>query len=347
MQKSKILSSEFFTSIKKSAIFLGVFITISLFSLNSFASDSEGDKFNAGDLIFHHIKDDYSWHFWDGATAYFPVMLYTEEGVKIFSSRNFYNEQHEAIPYMGYEIVHGKIHEVEGAGAAIIKFDFSLTKNVATLLIVAFLMLIIFLSVAKTYKKRVGQAPKGLQSFIEPIILFVRDEIAIPNLGKDYMKYMPFLLTMFFFIWIGNLLGLTPGAANLTGNIAVTASLALLTFIITMASSKKYYWGHIFNPPGVPFLIKLILVPVEIIGIFTKPFSLMVRLFANITAGHVVMLSLISLIFIMQSYAVGVVSTAFSLFMMAIELLVAALQAYIFTLLSSIYFAQAKEVAHH
>ena len=244
-------------------------------------------------------------------------------------------------------LIMGSLHVVEGSGAAPIKFDFSITKNVLTLLIVAFIMLFIFLRLAKKYKKTKGQAPSGFQSLLEPIILFVRDDIAAPTIGKGYEKYMPFLLTVFFFIWIGNLLGLTPGAANLTGNIAVTAVLAIITFVITMMSTKKYYWGHIFNPPGIPFLIKIILVPVEIIGIFTKPFSLMVRLFANITAGHVIMLSLLSLIFIFKNAFIGIPVTAFSIFMMTIELLVAALQAYIFTLLSAMYFGQAAEEAHH
>jgi F-type H+-transporting ATPase subunit a len=207
-------------------------------------------------------------------------------------------------------------------------------------------MLLIFFAVAKGYKKNQGQAPSGIQSFFEPIVIFVRDEIVKPNIGKNYEKYLPYMLTLFFFVWIGNIIGLTPAAANLTGNIAVTGVLALITMILTLFSSKKHYWAHIFNPPGVPLPLKPIIVPVEVIGIFTKPFSLMIRLFVAITAGHIVILSLLSLTFIFQSFIVGLGSTLIVLFINLIELLVAAIQAYVFTLFSSMYIGMAIEEAH-
>ncbi len=226
-------------------------------------------------------------------------------------------------------------------------YDLSITRNVASLLISAILLIVIFFSVSSAYKKNHGRAPRGIQSFFEPIILFVRDDIAKPNIGPKYARYMPYLLTVFFFIWFNNLLGLMPGGANLTGNIAVTLVLALITLLIVLFSSNKYYWQHIFATPGVPLWLLPIMIPVEIIGIFTKPFSLMVRLFANITAGHIIILSLFSLIFIFKSIAVGPVVVAFALFMNVLELLVAILQAYVFTMLSAMYIGSAVEEHAH
>src|SRR5690606_6698304 len=208
-------------------------------------------------------------------------------------------------------------------------------------------LVLVFLSVAKAYKRNAGKAPKGLQSLIEPVILFVRDEVVKPNIGHGYEKYMPYLLTLFFFILFGNLLGLLPGAANLTGNIAVTMTLAVLTFIITNVSGNKSYWSHIFWTPGVPLPLRIVILPVEIIGIFTKPISLMVRLFVAITAGHIVILSLIALTFIFQSYFVGIASSLVVLFINLIEILVAGIQAYVFTLFTSLYIGMAKAEDHH
>jgi F-type H+-transporting ATPase subunit a len=188
------------------------------------------------------------------------------------------------------------------------KYDLSITKNVASLLFSIALLLWIFLSVASAYRRNEGQAPKGLQSFVEPLIVFVRDEIAKPSIGPKYMKYMPYLLTVFFFIWINNLLGLIPiipGGANVTGNIAVTMTLALITFIITTVSANKNYWQHIFAMPGVPAGVLVLLTPIEILGVFLRPFVLMIRLFANITAGHIIALSFFSLIFIFGEMSTG------------------------------------------
>jgi F-type H+-transporting ATPase subunit a len=306
---------------------------------------SDKKEFNAGEVIIHHVLDDHVWHFWDGhgGTLYLPVIVYSEErGLEVFSSSNFYNDHHDIVPYNGYTLEHNHIY-LNGKGV----FDLSITKNVAMLLINATLLLVVFLSVASAYKRNAGKAPKGLQSFIEPIIVFVRDEVVKPNIGHGYEKYMPYLLTLFFFILFGNLLGLLPGAANLTGNIAVTMTLAVLTFIITNVSGNGAYWSHIFWTPGVPLPLRIVILPVEILGIFTKPISLMVRLFVAITAGHIVLLSLIALTFVFQSYFVGVASSVVVLFINLIELLVAGIQAYVFTLFSSLYIGMATADHEH
>ncbi|MBC8045522.1 MAG: F0F1 ATP synthase subunit A, partial [Fimbriimonadaceae bacterium] len=247
---------------------------------------------------------------------------------------------------------HGRVTTIDGSKF----YDLSITKNVATLLIVAILLIVIFTSVARGYKTNEGKAPKGLQSLMEPLILFVRDEVVKPNLGKKTDRYLPYMMTLFFFILFGNLLGLIPFISNpnLTGNITITAALALMTFLLINLHANKYYWGHIFNPPGVPLWVKFILVPIEIAGIFIKPVALMIRLFANITAGHIIILSLIGLIFIFgkagENFGAGIaaspISVAFALFMSFMELLVAFLQAYIFTMLSCLFISLAQEEHH-
>jgi F-type H+-transporting ATPase subunit a len=306
---------------------------------------SADEKFDAGEVIIHHVLDDHIWHFWDGhgGTLYLPVIVYSEEkGLDVFSSSRFYDENHDLVAYDGYTLEHNHIY-LNGEQV----FDLSITKNVAMLLINATLMVIVFLAVAGAYKRNQGKAPRGLQSFIEPIIVFVRDEVVKPNIGHGYEKYMPYLLTLFFFILFGNILGLLPGAANLTGNIAVTFTLALITFIVTNVSGNKAYWSHIFWTPGVPLPLRIVILPVEILGIFTKPISLMVRLFVAITAGHIVILSLIALTFIFQSYLVGIASSLVVLFINLIELLVAGIQAYVFTLFTSLYIGMATTDHEH
>ncbi|MHC2990879.1 ATP synthase F0 subunit A [Pontibacter sp. HJ8] len=332
---------------KKLFILLFSFLTLTA----SAAEPAEGGEFKPGDLITHHIADDYSWHFADGVTLYLPVILVDNGQFQVFSSSNFYNENHEIVPYNGYVLSHGHIYRAGASGEAAADqaglLDFSITKNVASLFLSVALLLLVFFTIAGSYKKNAGKAPKGLQSFFEPIVIFVRDEIAKANIGPKYERYMPYLLTIFFFIWFNNLLGLMPGGANLTGNIAVTMVLALMTLLITLFSANKSYWKHIFATPGVPTWLSPIMIPVELIGVLTKPFSLMVRLFANITAGHIIILSLFSLIFIFKSVAVGPLSVAFATFMFFLELLVALLQAYIFTLLSAMYFGGAVEEHDH
>lgn len=304
----------------------------------------EKAEFNASQVILHHVMDDHVWHLWDhGGTIFLPVIVYSsEKGFETFSSHHFYDEHHNIIEYNGYKLEHNKIHLTDSGKAVL---DLSITKNVAMLLINAGLLLAVFMAVAKGYTKNKGKAPNGIQSFMEPVIVFVRDEIVKPNIGHQYEKFLPYMLTLFFFILFGNFLGLLPGAGNLTGNIAVTLTLAVITFLITNIKGNKAYWSHIFWTPGVPLPLRLIILPVEIVGIFTKPISLTIRLFVAITAGHIVLLSLICLAFIFKSVWVGAGSTVMVLFISLIELLVAGIQAYVFTLFSSLYIGMA--IADH
>jgi len=341
------------------------------------------DPFNAGEMIMHHIKDAHEIHIIGDFAIYLPIILYDEDkGLTVFSSSHFYhNENHASytLPsgeeedyhyyaYGDYVMFHEHIYYAgqeeplnidpetgEASNQAVM--DLSITKSVAGVFLTAILLILIFGSVARGYKKRKGEAPKGLQSFMEPMILFIRDEVAIPSIGSASKaeRFMPFLLSMFFFIWIANMLGLIPfiGGFNITGTISVTLVLAALVFIITTINGNRHYWTHILWPSGVPLPIKFILVPIEFASIFIKPIVLMVRLTANITAGHIILLAFVSLalIFGEQSealgYGVGAGSVLFMIFMFFIELLVAFLQAYVFTLLAALYFGDATQEAHH
>jgi F-type H+-transporting ATPase subunit a len=334
--------------INKLAFTLGlIFIFSGFYTL--YAAEDSGEAFNPGDMISHHVVDSHIWHLWEGpyGTIYLPVILYSNDrGIEIFSSKNFYDDHHQLISYNGYIIDHSHIVPVSAERHI---QDFSISKNVASMFGSVILLFFVFFSVRKGYVKNEGSAPKGIQSFFEPIIIFIRDEVAKPNIGDKYEKFLPYLLTIFFFIWFNNLMGLLPGAANVTGNLAVTGTLAIFTFVVTQFSGNKQYWRHIFNTPGVPWWLKIplpIMPVVELIGVFTKPFSLTVRLFANITAGHIIILSLFSLIFIFESIWVGPLSVAFAVFMYFLELFVALLQAFIFTILSAMYFGMAVEEHH-
>lgn len=325
------------------------------------------EKFDAGKVIIDHVTDAHEWHIATIGHKHIsiplPVILLDEGKLHVFMSSKFHHG-HET--YKGFKLVTEgsdkgkiiKINEIEPEKVSY-PLDFSITKNVLSLFITLILLTWIFISVARRYTRHPDQAPKGLQSLLEPLILFVRDDIARPSIGeKKYLRYMPFLLTLFFFIFFNNLFGLIPifpGGANVTGNIAVTLTLALFTFTITTFSGNRDYWKHIVNAPGVPWWLKipLPLMPiVELIGVFTKPFVLMVRLFANILAGHIIALGFISLIFIFGAtsvaagYGVSVLSVGFVVFMTLLELLVAFIQAYVFTLLSALYFGMATEEHH-
>jgi len=330
------------------SLLLLTFSTHNLLAAEYTASEPEGPT----EFIFHHVKNSYDWHFatigHTHITLPLPVILYSDDrGLEVFMSSNFFNEEHEYVEHNGYRLTEEGTH-LEAVDEGRIFYDFSITKNVASMILSVLLMLIIFPAAAKRYQDKPGTAPKGVQSVLEPVVIFIRDEVAIPAIGAHkYMKFMPFLLTVFFFILVNNLLGLLPGAANVTGNISVTLTLAVFTFLITQFSANKQYWGHIFNTPGVPWWLLPIMIPVEIIGLFTKPFSLMVRLFANITAGHIIILSIIGLIFIFESVILGPVSVLFAAVMNFLELLVAFLQAFVFTLLSAIYIGGAVEEHHH
>lgn len=337
-------------------------------SINNHNNDEE--KFEPGTFILEHLGDSYEWHIATIGKTHISIPLliivYSKaKGWNCFFSSNFH---HGHSTYKGFKIEtkgenNGKIVEVLDDGTTDIKaglpLDISITKNVAAIMFSLALMLFIFISVSKSFKKNKGKAPKGLQSVVEPIIIFIRDEIAKPSIGeKKYEKFVPFLLSIFFFIWFNNMLGLIPifpGGANVTGNIAVTLVLALCTFIIIIINANKNYWRHIFNTPGVPWWLKIpipLMPIVEVLGMFTKPFVLMIRLFANIAAGHIIVLGFFSLIFIFGKmsvslgYGVSVVSIAFTIFMTFLELLVALIQAYVFTLLSALYFGMATAEEH-
>ncbi|MCF8285738.1 MAG: F0F1 ATP synthase subunit A [Chitinophagaceae bacterium] len=324
------------------------------------AAAHETEAFNVTETILDHIKDDHSWHLWGHTSLPLPVILYTPKGFEFFSSAKFMNEHHEEIMYKGnydYKIIEGKIKIVDATEAVDVEaskglWDFSITKNVASLFVSVFILLTVLLTAAGAYKKTgITTAPKGVQSFMEPIVLFVRDEVAIPNIGKKkFAKYMPFLLTIFFLVLVNNFLGLVPffpGGANVSGNIAFTMTLAVCVFVVVNLSANKNYWEHIFWMPGMHWSMKLFLAPIELIGVFTKPISLMIRLFANITAGHILVLSLICLIFIFKTVYASAIAVPFAVFIGMIELLVAFLQAYIFTMLSAMYIGMATEEHHH
>lgn len=321
------------------------------------------EKFDAGKMIMEHILDAHDWHLWGHTAIPLPVILYTPKGVDVFMSSAF-EHGHATVhgQHYHYQLHEGHVIVVDEAGnedavATHAIKDFSITKNVAALFISIIIMLLVFLPIAARYKENANRAPSGMQSLIEPIILFIQDNIAIPNIGKKkYEKYMPFLLTVFFFILTNNLMGLiplAPGGANVTGNISVTLTLAAIVLIIVIVTSNKHYWQHILAMPGVPKPVLLILTPIEILGFVIRPFVLMMRLFANITAGHIVILSFISLIFIFGAmsatagYGISIFSMLLVVFMSLLELLVAFLQAYVFTLLSAIYFGSAIEEGHH
>jgi F-type H+-transporting ATPase subunit a len=361
------------------------FFTLSSSFANETAHTSEGDhskgekEFNVGEMIMHHIKDAHEWHLWGpehgGTSIYLPIILF-DGGMKTFSSSHFYHGEVKSVidhktgeevefiagtgPAEGYGLFHEKIYKLEDGDLHIEDghvhgnakpLDMSITKNVLSLFFGATILLLLMFSAASFYKKNGAVAPKGIAKFVEPIIVMVKDDVAKANIDHHkYHKYVPYLLTIFFFIFINNLLGLVPiipGGANLTGNLSVTLFLAVCTLMVTLFSANKNYWKHIFATPGVPLALLPIMVPIEIVGIFTKPFALMIRLFANMTAGHIIVLALISIIFINKNVAWGALSVPMALFISVLELLVAFLQAYLFAMLSALFIGAAVEEAHH
>jgi F-type H+-transporting ATPase subunit a len=307
------------------------------------------------EFIGHHLQDTHDFHLTEGVSFPLPVVLW-DNGLQVFSSAKFHHGETVA-EHKGnhYALYHGKIYKTDAAGTihyddhhhAINEkpLDFSITKNVSFIIFVSLLMMFMFRKMASNYQN--NPIPSGMGRFLEPLVIYVRDEIAVPNIGaKHYKRYMSFLLTVFFFVWIINLLGLTPLGVNVTNNIAVTFSLALMTYLITQFTGNKNYWKHIFWMPGVPVPMKIILAPIELLGTIIKPFSLMIRLYANITAGHVVLMSIIGLMFIFKSWIGSPLSFGLAFALSLLELLVAALQAYIFTMLSALYFGAAVEEHH-
>jgi F-type H+-transporting ATPase subunit a len=312
------------------------------------------------EFIQHHLKDSHDFHLFSYGKASghevhvgfpLPVILW-DNGLQVFSSSKF--EHGEGIAESNgnyYEIRHhdGMVYKTDASGVdtTIKPIDLSITKNVFMIILVSLLMLILFRNLGNSYKKNGGIAT-GVGRFLEPLVLYVRDEIAIPNIGeKHYKKYMSHLLTIFFFIWFLNMFGLTPLGVNVTGNIAITAALAIITYLITTFTANKNYWGHIFWMPGVPTPMKLILAPIELLGTIIKPFSLMIRLYANMLAGHVVLMSIIALMYSFNSAIGSPLSFILAFVLSILEVLVALLQAYIFTMLSALYFGSAVEEHHH
>ena len=351
------------------------FLVFSLvLTTNGFASQDENEQeekaFDAKEMIMHHVKDAHEFHIVDWnkkpITIALPIILWTDNGLTTFMSSEFHHDDsgHHVVEKDGMKFIklHEKIYQLDSNAASVEldaehhptnakePLDFSITRNVFMMWVSVIVILLIFVTAARKYKSSTNNIPKGIAGFVEPLVVFVRDEIAKPMIGEHkYIKYMPFLLTVFFFIWINNIFGLIPivNGANVSGNIAFTLTLAVFTFIVVNVSGNKNYWKHIFWMPGVPVPMKIFLMPIEIVGVFVKPISLMIRLFANITAGHIIILALMSLIFIFETMAVAPVSVAFALFIGLIEIVVTAIQAYIFTVLSALYIGMATEDAHH
>ena len=337
------------------------------------AADEHG-KLDPAKLILEHVGDAHEFHFFTlnkkPVTVPLPVIVYSSgKGLSVFMSSKF--EEGSAV-YDGYRLLNeeyaqehqldekvfktAKIYAVDAEGRpdpSVAVIDLSLGRNAAQALIAGILLILLMRGVAGRYKKGEGirTAPTGFQNAVEPVIAFVRDEVGKSNLGDKYEKYMPFLLTVFFFILINNLVGLIPGTANVTGNIAFTGAMGLLSFVVIMFSTGKHYWGHIVNPP-VPIGVKPIMWPVELMGIFTKPFALIIRLFANMISGHVIILSFIILIFIFGAmntalgWGTSPLFVALSIFIYLIEILVAFIQSYIFANLTAVFIAQAFEGGH-
>jgi len=349
------------------------------------ATQVEKEGFDANEVIFSHIMDAHEYHFLDITDNKgqkhpigipLPVIVYSEgKGFSLFMSSRF---EHGHTIHDDYRMldrhfmgVHGLDTAKDASGSPLYKagqiyrvdahglprldakvYDLSLTRNVMQMILALTVLTCVLISVAGKYRRHgSGKAPTGLQNALEPVITFVRDEVAKPNLGHRYVAYLPYLLTVFFFILINNIFGLIPGSANVTGNIAFTMVFALISFVAILISTNKHFWAHIFNPP-VPGFVKGILVPVEILGIFTKPFALMIRLFANMMAGHIIIICLVSLIFIFGGLSKGIgwgfspISIAFAVFIYLIEVMVAFIQAFIFTNLTAVFIGQAFEGAH-
>ena len=373
-------------------------VTTTAWADDSHDHGHEQEAFNPSNFIIHHIADAHDIHLWGDVHIPLPIIVYTEEhGLDVFMSSAFEGHGDVRVAErpsgVTYELSHGHIavagdhaghghddhadhdHDAHGdhdhadhdhgehdhadhGHHGPVVYDLSITKSIFGMLLMLGLMVVLFGRMAGSYKNRQGQAPTGMTNALEPLVLFLRDEIAVPNIGKEKAdKFLPFLMTVFFFIFFANLLGLVPfiGGFNVTGTLGITMVLASLVFLITTLNGNKHYWGHLFWPPGVPLFVMPIIIPIEIVGMFLKPIVLMIRLTANISAGHIIILSFVSLILIFgkggeamaAGYGIGIFSTAFMIFMYCLELLVAFLQAFVFTLLAAIYFGEATHEAHH
>lgn len=339
-------------------------------------NEQEKIKVENKEFIDHHLLDAHSFDIMvaknaDGTEKHIgfplPVIFYDEaNGLHTMMSSAFHkgkevkDEHGKLYPVIeskgaNYALYHEKIYKTDASGKITHDekghatnekvWDFSITKSVLMILVTGLLMLLIFGTMARNYKKSL--VPTGIGRIFEPLVVFVRDEIAKPNIGPKYQKYMGYLLTVFFFILFLNVFGLMPFGINVTGNIAITFALALITFLITQFTANKNYWQHIFWMPGVPVPMKIIMMPIEILGVFIKPFALLIRLFANMSAGHIVVMSLIALIYYFKNVIAGVAFPFLTFVIYLLEVLVAFLQAYIFTMLSAVYFGMANEEHHH
>ena len=314
------------------------------------------------DFINHHLLDAHSFDIMvtkEGKHIGFPlpVIFYDQaNGFHAMMSSAFHHGE-EVVESKGgyYKLFHEKIYKTDASGTINLDeahhptnekvLDLSITKSVLMVVVVSLLMILIFGGIARSYKNSL--VPTGAGKILEPLILFIRDDIAKPNIGPKYKKYMGYLLTIFFFILFLNIFGLLPFGINVTGNIAITAALAIFTFLITQFTANKTYWQHIFWMPGLPWPMKIVMMPIEIIGMFIKPFALLIRLFANMTAGHIVIMSLIAMIYVFKNIIAGVAFPFLTFVLYLLEILVAFLQAYIFTMLSAVYFGMANEEHHH
>ena len=325
-------------------------------------SEPQDEKSKIKEFINHHLLDSHSFYFNanDETKEHYgfslPVILW-DNGFQFFSSSKFHNGEEVAEHNGNFYVLHhekiyktdatGKLNEEHGHPTNVRPLDLSITKSVIGILAIALLMFFLFTSLAKSYAKNSGIS-KGVGRYFEPLVLYIRDEIAIPNIGeKNYKKYMSYLLTIFFFIFFLNILGLAPFGFNVTGNITITLSLALLTYLITTFTANKNYWSHMLWMPGVPVILRPVLAVIELLGTVIKPFSLMIRLYANMMAGHVVLMSIIALMFIFKSWIGSSLSFVLAFGLSILEILVAFLQAYIFTMLTSLYFGAGNEEHHH
>lgn len=323
------------------------------------------EEFDAASHAIHHALDAHEFHLADGLVIPLPVLLWTDNGLVTFMSSEFHHDDNGKVIVerngMKFAKIHETIYQLDASAEHVmldadhhptnahkVWMDFSITKNVSTIFVVAILLILIFFRTRKKYTAGVPAAPTGIAKFTEPLILFVRDTAKDSIEGEKYHKFVPYLLTVFFFILFGNLLGLIPFISNpnMTGSISITLLLALFTFIIQMINTKSGYWKHIFLPPG-PVWLYPIMIPIEVAGIFIKPAALMIRLFANITAGHIIVVSLVGIVFVTKNIAWAGLSVPMALFISTLEILVAFLQAYIFMMLSALYFGMAVEEPHH
>ncbi len=356
------------------AVITTLFLAMSVFGLSNespAASGEKKEKVNIAELAFEHILDAHSWHLWgEGHAAVsmpLPVILHTQQGWVFFMSSEFHHDtqgqtvfESHGIRFTNFkETIYIASDSVQADGRFVSSklingkpviqnaqpLDFSITKNAFQLILAMVLLLFLFIRMARAYSKHgIYTATRGSQSFLEPLVVFVRDDIAKTNIGPKSERFVPYLLTVFFLILINNIFGLIPIGANVTGNIAFTLVLAFITLVVTNINGNSHYWKHILLPK--PLYLWPILMPIELVGIFTKPFALMIRLFANMSAGHIIVISLVGLVFVFESLWVSPISVAFALFIDVLECLVALLQAYIFTLLTALFIGSAT-ADHH